>query len=235
LKKSDPAKSCIGMELLDHEGVFTVDADRAERVDFALDYIMDRVSRTGGRVYTERKVDPKDALGRDDMSGTVDVIIHSDEVLEIIDYKDGSAAVSAYKNPQMEQYVWGLVDTNVTKMIRMTIIQPKLRAMGKEGISFYEVTREVFLEGRDEIIRQAAATDDPAAPYVPGEAQCKYCAHAGQCSARTTGMLEKAGIVFGPTTVLEQSMNLVVSDLSPERIREIVEALPMLRGWLDTV
>ena len=48
-------------------------------------------------------------------------------------------------------------------------------------------------------------------------------------------MLAKAGIVFGPTTVLEQSMSLEINDLPPERIREIVEALPMLRGWLDTV
>ena len=174
-------------------------------------------------------------LGRDDMSGTVDVVIHSPEVMEIIDYKDGSAEVSAYKNPQMEQYAWGLVPTANPKTVRVTIIQPKLRAMGREGISFYEVTREVFLEGKDEIIRQAAATDDPNAPFTPGEAQCKYCAHAGNCSARTNHMLSKSGITFGPSTVLEQTMSLSVTDLTTDRIREIVEALPMLRGWLDSV
>ena len=235
LKNNVAVDSMIGVTMKDDDGEFVVDAERAERVDFALNYISNRVSVTGGRVYSEQKVSPEKDLGRSDMHGTVDVMIHSPEVLEIIDYKDGSAEVSAYANPQMEQYGWGVVPTANPKTVRTTIIQPKLRAMGREGISYYEVTREVFLAGRDEIIRQAAATDDPNAPYVPGESQCKYCAHAGQCSARSSSMLAKAGIVFGPTTVLEQSMKLVVDDLPAERIREIVEALPMLRGWLDTV
>ena len=235
LKNNASVESMIGMVLYDHEGSFIVDKERAERVQFALDYIAERVSRTGGRIYAEQKVDPAVTLGRDDMSGTVDVVIHSPEVMEIIDYKDGSAEVSAYKNPQMEQYAWGLVPTANPKTVRVTIIQPKLRAMGREGISFYEVTREVFLEGKDEIIRQAAATDAPDAPYIPGEAQCKYCAHAGNCSARTNHMLSKSGITFGPSTVLEQTMSLSVTDLTTDRIREIVEALPMLRGWLDSV
>ena len=235
LKNNASVESMIGMVLYDHEGSFIVDKERAERVHFALDYIAERVSRTGGRIYAEQKVDPAVTLGRDDMSGTVDVVIHSPEVMEIIDYKDGSAEVSAYKNPQMEQYAWGLVPTANPKTVRVTIIQPKLRAMGREGISFYEVTREVFLEGKDEIIRQAAATDAPDAPYIPGESQCKYCAHAGNCSARTNHMLSKSGITFGPSTVLEQTMSLSVTDLTTDRIREIVEALPMLRGWLDSV
>ena len=235
LKNNASVESMIGMVLYDHEGSFIVDKERAERVQFALDYIAERVSRTGGRIYAEQKVDPAVTLGRDDMSGTVDVVIHSPEVMEIIDYKDGSAEVSAYKNPQMEQYAWGLVPTANPKTVRVTIIQPKLRAMGREGISFYEVTREVFLEGKDEIIRQAAATDAPDAPYIPGESQCKYCAHAGNCSARTNHMLSKSGITFGPSTVLEQTMSLSVTDLTTDRIREIVEALPMLRGWLDSV
>lgn len=236
LKNGKDVKSMIGATIIDDDGEFVVEEDRAERVEFALDYIVERISVTGGRVYSEQKVSPEGNTGRTDMHGTVDVVIHTSELLEVIDYKDGSAEVSAYKNPQLETYVWGIIDPKkMPKTIRMTIIQPKLRAMGREGISFYEVSGDVFLEGLPQLIAQAAATDDPNAPHVPGEVQCKYCAHAGQCSARTTSMLSKAGITFGPTTVLEQSMALDVDELSPERIREIVEALPMLRGWLDTV
>lgn len=43
------AKNYMGMTLTDHEGSFVVDAERAERVQFALDYIEKRVAELGGK------------------------------------------------------------------------------------------------------------------------------------------------------------------------------------------
>lgn len=77
------ASEFVGQTLKDHDGEFKVDADRAERVQFALDY----VSGCVGMVISERRVHPDSLVGRDDMSGTVDIQIVTDTNLEIIDYK----------------------------------------------------------------------------------------------------------------------------------------------------
>jgi hypothetical protein len=166
----------------DYEGTmdgFTVDADRAERVDFALRYIDARVEDLGegAVVISETRVDPAKYVGRDDLSGTVDVQIGTNDVLEIIDYKDGVGVVEAHDNPQLEVYALGVLASreHLPKTVRMTIIQPKLRAKHLEGITYYDLPVSDVLAKADKIKAEAAATDDPNAPLVPGESQCKYC------------------------------------------------------------
>jgi hypothetical protein len=245
LLMNEKAAFFVGMELEDHDGKFTVNAERAERVEFAMTYIRERATTLGATIKAEERVDPKFLLGRDDLSGTVDVQLISPDVLEIIDYKDGMGVVEAVDNPQLEQYGFGTLAPFYTegnrptfKTIRMTIIQPKLREKGLVGITFFEVTLEQFLPKFQLLVDQANATDAPDAPLVPGESQCRYCAHGGNCSARTAVMLEKAGIKFGPTDappVLEQVAVKSPLDLTERQFREIVEALPMIRTWLDGV
>jgi len=242
ISHSRQVETYVGETLVDHEGSFAVDAERAERVRFALDYILQRtVELQPHTVLSEREVDPKYLLGRSDLTGTVDVQLLSTEVLEVIDYKDGVGVVSAHKNPQLEQYVFGVLAAHVVdgkfpfKRIRMTIIQPKLRAFGKVGVSYYEVTTDEFLGGYKALLDEAAATDAPDAPLVPGEVQCRYCAHKGSCGPQATAMLAKAGIKFEDVrTVITQSCE-ASTDLTPEQMREVVEALPMLRQWLDAI
>jgi len=240
------AEAFIGITLQDHDGEFTVDAARAERVEFAMEYIRSRALLLGATIKAEERVNPKFLLGRDDLDGTVDVQLLNSEVLEIIDYKDGMGIVEAADNPQLEQYAFGalaaLSEANggsmVVKRIRMTILQPKLREKGLTGYSFYEVAVYEFIPKHKQLVDEAKATDAPDAPLVPGEVQCRYCAHGGNCSARTTVMLEKAGIKFGAVgaaPVLEQVCEKSPLDLTEAQFREIVEALPMIRTWLDGV
>jgi hypothetical protein len=96
----------VGTTLTDHEGEFVVDADRAARVQTALDYIEKRKAEHFGfcKVITETRVDPEHLLGRSDLSGTVDVQILGGDTLELIDYKDGMGVVKAEGNLQLEQY-----------------------------------------------------------------------------------------------------------------------------------
>lgn len=241
IKSGQSASALIGMNIADKEGGFTVDEERAERVDFAMSYINSRrdelaVSSQFIKVIAESRVDPAPFFNRNDLSGTVDVQIITDKVLEIIDYKDGVQEVTAHQNQQLDQYAWGvLAECRDLRFdhIRMTIIQPKLRQFGKKGVSYYEVSREVFEQGLITLSDQAAATDDPNAPLVSGE-HCQWCPHAGNCQERSSNLLKKAGIKFGPTTVLEQACELS-TDLSTEQMREVIEALPLIRGWLDSV
>ena len=242
------AEAFVGVTLKDDDGEFTVDAARAERVEFAMEYIRSRVADLQGfhgvTVKAEERVDPKYLLGRDDLSGTVDVQLINSEVLEIIDYKDGMGVVEAANNPQLEQYMFGTLapfyekGLPVPQRLRMTIIQPKLREKGLAGINYYETSTNIFIEKFQQLLDEANATDAKDAPLIPGEVQCRYCAHGGNCSARTTVMLEKAGIKFGAVgvaPVLEQVCEKSPLDLTEQQFREIVEALPMIRTWLDGV
>ena len=235
------ALTLVSIVLADDDGEFTVDAERAARVNVALTYVQSRLKEMGGRengvrVLAEQRVNPMAILDRNDMSGTVDVQIIADGFVEIIDYKDGMGEVQAFENPQLEQYAWGVIaESEITiDRVRMTIIQPKLVIFGKPAITHYEVTLVTFMEGLEKIKSQAVATDSSDSPHVSGE-HCKYCPHANKCSERTSGMLSRAGIKFGSTTIVEQLAKKSATDLTPIQIREIVESLPMLRGWLDTV
>ena len=67
------AEAFVGVTLKDDDGEFTVDAARAERVEFAMEYIRSRAFLLGATVKAEEQVDPKYLIGRDDLSGTVDV------------------------------------------------------------------------------------------------------------------------------------------------------------------
>jgi hypothetical protein len=84
------AKEFIGQTLHDDDGSFTIDKDRAERVQFALNYVATRVYENPSlQVISESRVDPAIYFNRTDLSGTVDIQLINEEVLEIVDYKDG--------------------------------------------------------------------------------------------------------------------------------------------------
>lgn len=225
----------IGTTIVDHEGEFIVDAERAERVQFALDYISGCV----GTVVSERKVHPDSLVGRNDMSGTVDVQVITDDNLEIIDYKGGVGVVEAKGNPQLEQYAVGAIaemqmqGKKAPLYVTCTIIQPKLRLKGMKGIDSHTYTLGELMVIKDKMIAEAAATDDPNAPHVPGESQCKYCAHGGACTARTQVALATAGITFANLDVAQSAADKEPSSMDDRQLREILEAAPLLRQMIE--
>ena len=232
------AAEYIGVTIKDHEGEFTVDADRAERVQFCINYVDKRcVDLDTDEVYTEQRVNPGLLLGRDDLAGTVDITIVGDRAIEIIDYKDGMNATDA--KDQLEQYAVGVMAELHAKGVTMpdrwilTVVQPKLRLKGMKGVISREITL-ADLASIGEIIRnQAAATDLPDAPLVPGEKQCRYCAHSGACSARATGALASAGITFSNLDAAKQSAEKEPTAMSDQQLREIIEAAPVLRQMIE--
>ena len=225
----------IGRTFKDHEGEFVIDADRAERIQFALDY----VSGCVGVVISERRVHPDALVGRDDMSGTVDIQVVTDTNLEIIDYKGGMNPVKAESNHQMEQYAVGAIAEMQTQgklaplYVTCTIIQPKLRMKGLTGIDSHTYTLGELMVIKDKMVAEAAATDAPDAPFNPGESQCKYCAHGGACTARTTQALSTAGITFANLEVVEQTASKEPTTMTDKQLREVLEAAPLLRQMIE--
>jgi hypothetical protein len=232
----------VGQTLTDHEGSFVVDKERAERVQVALDYVEKRVAELESgiedvTVLAEKRVDPAPLVGRNDMSGTVDIQLRTDNFLEIIDYKDGINPTDARE--QMEQYAVGAVaDMQVRGLlapthIRLTVIQPKLRLKGLNPITSFDYTLGEIMKVKDQLIKEAAATDSPDAPYNPGDKQCRYCAHSGNCSALTSKALDKSGIAFANLDVAKQAADKEPGSMTDQQLREIIEAAPLIRQMIE--
>jgi len=238
----------VGEVFADDDGEFKVDADRAARVKIAIDYIRERSMNGMFKIISEERVDPKFLLGRDDLSGTVDCQIIGPDWIELIDYKDGMGVVSAEGNMQLEQYAYGVLagyklPINVeypVKRIIMTIIQPKLALKGMKAITSFERDVRDMLTNMGTIIVQAAATDAPDAPLVPGESQCKFCRAKGSCAALAGNVMKEVGIMFQPVVtetldVAQQSADKDPAQMDDAQIRQIMEAAPLMRQLLEAV
>jgi hypothetical protein len=239
--------SMVGQLMTDHEGSFHVDKDRAERVKVAFDYVH-KIENLGLRVISETRVDPEFLLGRKDLSGTVDLQIIGADTLELIDYKDGMGIVSAEGNMQLEQYAYGVLagyklpvnGAYPIEYVKMTIIQPKLALRGMPAITSHTVTVKSLLDNMGTIITQAAATDKPDAPLVPGESQCKFCRAKGSCAALAGNVMKEVGIMFQPVVtetldVAQQSADKDPAQMDDAQIRQIMEAAPLMRQLLEAV
>jgi len=238
----------IGAKFEDHEGEFVVHQDRAERVKVAVDYIMQSSGFGIFNVVSESKVDPAFLLGRNDLSGTVDVQIIGGYTLELIDYKDGMGIVSSEGNMQIEQYAYGVLagyklpvnSAYPFEYVKMTIIQPKLALRGMPAITSHIVAVRDLLANMGTIITQAAATDAPDAPLVPGESQCKFCRAKGSCAALASNVMKEVGIMFQPVVtqtldVAQQSADKDPSTMDDAQIAQIMEAAPLMRQLLEGV
>ena len=250
IKSDKSARFYLGYALLDHEGAFVVDIDRVVRVQFALDYIREREALFDGKsnVISESKVDPAYLLGRNDLSGTVDVQIIGGTTIELIDYKDGMGIVSAKGNLQLEQYAYGVLAGYKLPVngiypfstVRMTIIQPKLAMRGMNAISSHDVSVADLLANMGTIVKQAAATDQPDAPLVPGDSQCKFCRAKGSCAALASNVMKEVGIMFQPVVsntldIAQQSADKEPSTMDDAQIAQIMEAAPLMRQLLEGV
>ena len=234
----------VGVKMKDHEGEFVVDAERAQRVKVAIDYIKKRHAESLGiaQLIAEQRVDPQWLLSRDDLSGTVDVQIHDvlHGVLEIIDYKDGMNDAWDSAILQMEQYAVGaLAGFKIAKpgrypfqTVRMTVIQPKLALRGGPTIRSVDYPVDKVLdEVARTIVIEAAATDRPDAPLVPGEKQCRYCRAKGGCAALSTKALQVVDTVDITASAAEKDP----TKMTDEQIVQIMEAAPLLRQMLEGV
>ena len=233
----------IDAAMEDDDGKFIIDAERAERVKIATDYVKQRVAEQPGcKVIAEQRVNPNRLIARDDMSGTVDIQIHGTDVLEIVDYNDGMGAVQAEGNAQLELYAVGaLADVGEPypwKRVRMTIIQPKMALRGQPAITSHEVDISEILAIVDRLVIEGAAVDAPDAPLVPGESQCKFCKAKGSCAALASNVMKEIGIMFQPVMsldVAQQSADKDPSTMDDAQILQIMEAAPLMRQLLEGV
>lgn len=175
------ASSFVGRTLSDHDGEFVVDAERAARVQQALDYVSMRLGELvdAGHVpilKVEEFVDAGAKHGVDRWGGSADVTIDWGEGIEIIDYKDGGRPVSP-QSKQLVTYIEGSRD-DYHQHLMATIVQPKVYDTPQSFL----YTKGTFEEALAPLVdaMRASMGDDP--PVKAGE-HCTYCpgARMGRC------------------------------------------------------
>lgn len=230
----DP-RTLIGHTLTDHEGEFVVDADRAERVALAVDHI--REISLGGLlpVLAETRVDPAPVVLLEGLSGTVDVQVHGLTEMHIIDFKDGMHDAWDSAALQMEQYAVGALAQmrdHVIEVVHLTVIQPKLRVMGVPAVrSITYSVDQILGDVARELLVEVGRAKEPDAPLIPGEMQCRWCAHKGACSALASAAL--APLDLGDLTV--DAARADPTSMDDDRIRQVLEAAPLVRQLIDAV
>lgn len=230
LVKNESPLVKVGTELTDEDGVFIVTQEMAERVEIAYQYVVSRQVGTYKAAFIETRFKVENFAGREDLWGTIDVVLAMGDSIEIIEYKDGMNPVNVVDNPQLEMYALAVLSTKGlqwVKTARMTVIQPRLAIRGGEVISSIDLPIEdiASADRYAKLLREAAATDDPKAPLVPGQAQCKYCAAKATCPA----LLEYS------TAIVPREDEHEVAHLSVDRLTEVLERAPLVRQFIEAV
>ena len=152
--------------------------------------------------------------------GTGDLIVISDNVLEICDFKYGKGIeVSAENNPQMKLYALGALNLFGSlydiKAVRMHIFQPRL-----ENISISEISVDELTEWAEtELKEKAGLAIKGEGKFLPGE-HCRFCKARHKCRARAESFLEMAKYDFKPPHLL-----------SDDEVAELLEKAQLLSQW----
>jgi len=152
--------------------------------------------------------------------GTGDVVIISDGIVEVVDFKYGKGVpVSAEENTQMRLYGLGAVNLfNILydiKTIRMTIVQPRLDSVSTESLS----VKELLIWGDTTVKPKAKLAFKGEGEFQAGD-HCRFCRAKATCRARAEANLELARYDFQDPALL-----------SNDEIAEILFKADELKAW----
>lgn len=171
------ADQLIGEKLKYDGKEIRITKQRAERVNVALTYLQNTKYHA---IKSEYKVNPSILTGRDDLYGTIDLLLLSGDGFELIDYKDGKIPVSVGNNPQLMQYAVGVMSEidgfEKEDIVTLTIIQPRANPQ----ITHFHTTVGMILKEAKKLKSEADLTDQEWAPHVKGE-HCMFCPAKEKC------------------------------------------------------
>ncbi len=157
-------------------------------------------------------------------SGTSDVVIVSDDLMEIIDFKSGSGVlVDARGNEQTRCYAIGAYEMFGSlydiRKVRMTIYQPR-----RNNVSSEELTVEELLDWAENVLKPAAILAHEGKGEFKAGAWCRFCKARNVCRARAEANLALARHDFAlPET------------LGDEEIAVILGKLDALESWANDI
>ena len=209
-------------------------ADRPEmdwtRIDWATDIYVDTVME---HYYAAKKTCPDAELlieQRYDVSeyipgcfGTSDAVVVSDDLLVVLDYKNGSGVpVSAVENPQARIYGLGAtIALGVLfgfKKVKNVIVQPNL-----DSITYEFLTKEELLTWGQEINPIARLAWKGKGEYKAGD-HCRFCAARALCYHRAAAAMQ----------IFDTGMQNP-GILPDEEIPRILEYADIAEGWIKDI
>lgn len=223
--------------------------DMVEAVDTYVNYIRQRLEEMGEgtEMHVEVRVNPGKLISRDDCWGTADCVLVNDIEMEVIDYKNGSGVSVDAGDPQFALYgLGGIHEFGAKNKVTTTVVQPR-KAHQDGPVRSIEWSREEMEDWREFFTSAAEATDDPDAPFTPGEDTCRWCKAKATCAAHGDYALRQAQVYFSdtplaqadPAAVLEEvrrnTTQRAASDLDLSVVVTVLDSAPMIRGWLDAV
>lgn len=238
------ARTLIDNAIIDNYGKFIVEADRAIRVNVALEYVKSRMSQHNKlEVFSEDRVHFDRYLPKNkhfDIWGTCDLQLIGPGHHEVIDYKDGFSPVDP-DAPQLKLYALGSVAEHCPSdrppsTVVQTVIQPKLwESRGVSPVTALSLEFAALLEWWNEtLLPGIQATLDPTAPLIAGP-HCQYCKHGKHCVERTKDNLKKCTILFDRGNIVDQAIELDTRHLTDKQLSEVVNATPLIRAFLNDV
>lgn len=192
-------------------------------IDFAIEKIDEaRATTKDAVVMAETKLDFSEWVPEG--FGTGDLVIITDDRLEIIDFKFGQGVpVSAQGNTQMRLYSLGAIQQfgclYSINTIGMTIVQPRLYNISTDEIS----VDDLINWAETELKPKAQLAINGEGEFLPGE-HCKFCRAKGICRARAEEHLAMAKYDF--------KMPALLSD---EEISEVLSIADRLSEWAKDV
>ena len=185
------------------------------------DYVSEYVGKDS-ILLVEQKLDMTNYVPEG--SGTGDILIMQDKLMDFIDLKFGKGVpVFAENNKQLMLYALGAYNdfgfAFETEVIRMHIYQPRL-----DSVSMWEISVVDLIHWAEtELKEKAQMAFKGEGEFVPGK-HCGFCKAKAQCRALRDYNMELAALAFKEPDLLED-----------EELLEVLEKKPLFDNWIKAV
>ena len=241
-------RSLINWDLTGDETIICDDAEMGTYLQECMDYVIQRYNEIDGANKTinfEQRVDVHYISGRDDMWGKSDIIISTDDYIDVLDLKYGAGIFVEADTSQNRLYVLGKMCEYMKEhggdmpwiSVRGTIMQPRYAGTEGETIRYEEyIPEDLDSWFQSTVLPMAKMTDYPVDMIEPiaGETQCRFCMAKPTCPAAEAA-IKAVCSVFEPVTEQPLLETITVADLDIARLVQIQDNAPFVTGYLSAV
>ena len=203
-----------------------------EKVRKYTDYVTALRDSVHGELFVEQRLALTAITGEEGAKGTSDAVILANGALYVIDLKYGQGdKIDAPENSQLLIYAaaaYQAFSFADIERVTVAIVQPRLDHVSEWTLELADLlSRAEKIRKRAEHVLAMKDAVPEAWEYHPGLKTCKYCKARSSCRALADACLSVAGV-----EILEKSRT---PRLVAAEIGKILEALPMIEKWADTM
>lgn len=224
----------------------TVDQELIDLCMMHVDYVRERLTLTGGRLYVEQSVPIDHITGEQDATGSCDVAIVYGRTIEVIDLKLGRMPVVAddvvtpahtdiitgeivpdfvEPNEQLVMYASGLIRLLAQQFdnVILTISQPTLKSISQWSGTIDELNAVI------DRLRQRANECDTNPVFRPSASNCHFCRASGSCTAQTEMVVSTALEGFDDLRATKAAA------VDERKLGDLFAVLPLVNDWSNAV